>query len=392
MEYLCRFAYVISGITMSATRIHINPNILIWAIERVGKTVDEYIEENPKFQYWLDGSKLPTFKNVEQFAHKFYVPLGYMFLDNPPEETCPIPFFRSIDDKAHNINVYDTIKEMQERQEWLSDYLKKSGFDKVGYVGTFTPHDKIQSVCDRIREILNLPYNWAFGYNQIDSALKHITGRIEDCGTIVSFNSVAGFNNTRPLPVKDCRGFALIDDYAPFIFVNSKDAKVAQMFTLIHEFAHVLTGYSAGVGEAETESLSETERFCDKVAANFLVPDLLLKEEWDSGLGENYEVLSKKFKVSRFVIARRAMELGFISNARYFYCIKKWKNEALQDVAKSASGGNFYLSAIKKSSRTFLAHVNNALNRDMLLHMDAYRLTGLKGDTFHKILNSSSFV
>lgn len=118
------------------------------------------------------------------------------------------------------------------------------------------------------------------------------------------------------------------------------------------------------------------------VAASFLVPDLLFKEAWDA-VGENYEILSKRFKVSRFVLARRAMDLGFINREHFFQLYNSWINEP-RIKANDSQGGNFYPSAIKKSSRTFLIHVNNALNRNLLLHMDAYRLTGLKGDTFHK--------
>ncbi len=374
---------------MSVTRIHINRNILIWAVERIGKTVDEYAVENPAFLQWIDGTKLPTFKNVEQFARKFYVPLGYMFLNEPPVEVLPIPLFRNIDDRPYNVNVYDVVTEMQERQDWLSDYLRKMDFDRVDYVGAFTLANGIQEVSDKIRNILGLPYNWAFEYKSIDDALKYITRKIEDKGVVISYNSVVGFNNSRPLPVNECRGFALVDEYAPFIFVNSKDAKVAQMFTLIHEYAHILTGYSAGLGDANIEHTSAMEKFCDKVAANFLVPELLLKEVWASTHG-NYEILSKYFKVSRFVIARRAMELELIDRSRFFQLYNLWMNEP--KIQKDSSGGNFYPSAIKKSSRTFLIHVNNALNRNMLLYMDAYRLTGLKGDTFHKIINSPFFV
>lgn len=375
---------------MSIARIHINRSILIWAVERIGKNVDEYALENPKFQQWLDGTKFPTFKNIEQFARKFYVPLGYMFLENPPQEAFPIPFFRNIVDKSHNVNVYDTVIEMQERQEWLSTYLRRMDFGQIDFVGVFTVKDEIQEVCNKIMEILSVPYNWAFDYRRVDDALKYITKKIEDKGVIVSYNSVVGFNNSRPIPVKDCRGFTLVDDYAPFIFINSKDAKVAQMFTLIHEFAHVLIGYSAGIGEMNMEHSSDLEQFCDKVAANFLVPDLLFKEAWAT-VGENYGILSKQFKVSRFVLARRAMDLGFINREHFFRLYNNWINEPkVKD--NDSQGGNFYPSAIKKSSRTFLIHVNNALNRNMLLHMDAYRLTGLKGDTFHKILSSPFFV
>lgn len=375
---------------MSITRIHINRDILIWAVERIGKTADEYALENPKFQQWLEGTKLPTFKNIEQFAQKFHVPLGYMFLANPPKEVFPIPFFRNHVDRYHNINVYDTIIEMQERQSWLSAYLRKMNFEEIDFVGTFSIKNDIQEACNKIRDILQVPHNWAFDYRNVDDALKYITRKMEDKGIIVSYNGVVGFNNSRPIPVADCRGFTLVDNYAPFIFINSKDAKVAQMFTLIHEFAHVLTGYSAGLGEMNMEHASDLEQFCDKVAAYFLVPDLLFREAWAT-VGERYDVLSKRFKVSRFVLARRAMDLGFINRERFFWLYNRWNNEP-PIKTNERQGGNFYPSAIKKSSRSFLIHVNNALNRNMLLHMDAYRLTGLKGDTFHKIINSPFFI
>lgn len=375
---------------MSIARIHINRDLLIWAVERIGKTVDEYAQENPKFQQWLDGTKLPTFKNIEQFARKFCVPLGYLFLENPPQETFPIPFFRSNVNKCHNINVYDTIIEMRERQDWLSSYLRKMDFERIDFAGIFTVKNNVREVCDKIREILSLPCNWAFEFKTVDDALKYVTRKMEDKGIIVSYNSVVGFNNSRPIPVKDCRGFTLTDDYAPFIFINSKDAKVAQMFTLIHEFVHVLIGYSAGVGEMNMEHSSDLEQFCDRVAAEFLVPELLFVEAWKA-VGENYAVLSKQFKVSRVVLARRAMNLGLISREHFFRLYNGWINEPKVET-NDRRGGNFYPSAIKKNSRIFLIHVNNALNRNMLLHMDAYRLTGLKGDTFHKILNSPFFV
>lgn len=97
-----------------------------------------------------------TFKNIEQFARKFYVPLGYMFLENPPQEAFPIPFFRNIVDKSHNVNVYDTVIEMQERQEWLSTYLRRMDFGQIDFVGVFTVKDEIQEVCNKIMEILSV--------------------------------------------------------------------------------------------------------------------------------------------------------------------------------------------------------------------------------------------
>ncbi len=376
---------------MATTRIHINARILTWAIERVGYNVDDFLLRNPKIEEWINGTKLPTLKNLENFAKKLYVPLGYLFLPEPPIEECPIPFFRSTTNRQNNINIYDTVLVMQDRQEWLSKHLRLSGADRLNFVGVMNANmQKIDEACQQIREILNIPINWAFEFRTVDDAIRYLTIHLEDKGVIVCFNGVVGFNNKRIIPVKECRGFALIDEYCPFIFINNKDAKQAQVFTIFHELVHILIGYSAGFGDNEEYcNPTELETFCDNVAANCLVPSSLLLEEWRT-LGENYEILTKRFKVSRYVIARRAKEIGLISDQRYYYLYNKWNSEP-SIRTKVGSGGSFIPMAIKKTSRTFLAHVSNAISNNSLLCMDAYRLTGLKGDTFHKVVNSQDF-
>ena len=71
------------------------------------------------------------------------------------------------------------------------------------------------------------------------------------------------------------RGFALADPVAPFVVVNEKDSRTAWSFTLLHELAHLWlgqTGVSGYDGEAEVE------KFCDAVAARFLLdPQELLQ-------------------------------------------------------------------------------------------------------------------
>ncbi len=368
---------------MAISRININPVILSWAVERFGGNPMEYAEENEKFSSWMTGVAKPTLNELMSFAKKFYVPLGFMFLQTPPEERDSIPLFRRIADRKIGLNIKAEISALTDRQDWLSSYLRSENFDKLDYVGIFDENSDVKVISRKISETLHLPVNWAFECNTVEKALNYLTQIIEDKGTIVCFNSVVGFNNNRHISVADCRGFALVNDYAPFVFVNSKDAKSAQVFTLIHEFAHILTGYSAGIGEENLTNTTATERLCDKVAAEFLVNENLFREEWTRTNG-NFEILSKKFKVSRFVILRRAKELKFIDDRQFGTLYKKWKAEPIVEKSES-QGGQFYYSAIKKCSRTFLIHLDNALSSFKILNTDAYRLAGMKGDTFYNI-------
>lgn len=97
-------------------KIEINSNILLWAVERSGFNLDEISPKIPSFSSWLTRKK-PTLKQLEKFSQKVHLPFGYLFLENPPEEIIPIPFFRTIQLSKSKIslNVYDTILIFQKR-------------------------------------------------------------------------------------------------------------------------------------------------------------------------------------------------------------------------------------------------------------------------------------
>ena len=115
-------------------------------------------------------------------------------------------------------------------------------------------------------------------------ALRQLMAQAEGLGVLVMASSIVGGNPHRKLEVQEFRGFALVDSLAPLIFINAADSKAAQMFTLVHELAHLWLNES-GVSDTEAvkvpEHLSagqagEIERWCNAVAAELLMPKRLL--------------------------------------------------------------------------------------------------------------------
>lgn len=368
--------------------VNINANILTWAISRAGHELKAFTEKYPKVQQWLEGEKNPTVKQLEEFSKKVYIPFGYLFLHEPPAEKLPIPFFRSNGNQPDkvSINIYDTILLMQQRQDWLRNYLKDKDFKPLKFVGKYKSYTNIKAIVADIRTTLGLSENWASQFRTWQEALDHLVLQNEDIGIITVFNGVVENNGHRKIPVDECRGFVLVDELAPFMFINNGDWKSAQMFTIVHELAHIWTGHSAGFDFRKLMPANDpVEKLCDQVAAEFLVPEESFNEVWQKKPDIRYA--SRFFKVSEIVIARRALDLGKFSKQQFYAFYEEYSNREFVKKENQNPGGDFYATTRKRLSLTFASYINTAVKSGNLLFRDAYKLTGLKGDTFQKFFS-----
>jgi Zn-dependent peptidase ImmA (M78 family) len=220
--------------------------------------------------------------------------------------------------------------------------------------------------------------------------LRALRARIEAVGIIAVVNGVVGNNNYRKLDPEEFRGFLLIDDYAPLIFVNGTDGKAAQMFTLAHELAHIWVGQAAVFSLRDLQPApNPTERFCNAAAAEFLIPEAELPRAWrEAGSRpERFQLLARRFKVSELVAARRALDLGLITREAFFSFYNEY-NEDERRQSSAQSGGNFYATQNSRIGRSFAEAVARAVREGRLLYRDAFDLTGLRGATFDRYIAS----
>lgn len=371
---------------MSVTRLdNICPRMLVWAFERAGFNEERAVKAFPKLASWLSGESLPTVNQLQQFAKRFYVPFGYLFLQNAPAEELPFPMFRGEAGVMNNfdLNVYDTVNIIRTRQDWLEDYLVDNDIDTCQLVNRITLHTPIVEAVNILRDLLELDPRWAFSLTRTDVAVGLLTERLEQIGIFVAYNGVVGNNTQRALKVSECRGFALVNLVAPYIFVNSADSKSAQLFTLIHEVAHIMLGVSAGHAGEDIGSHYIYEKYCDMMSAEFLVPSQVLRETWNNDIKKQ----SRLFKVSEIVIARRAHDLGMLSDIDYRNFWQEYSHRPI--VEKKKGGGDFYLTSVKRVGRLFAIHVRNAVNSRQLEYTEAYRLTGLSGKTYQHFMTNN---
>lgn len=368
-------------------RVPIKPQILDWAVARSGKDRADLVKRFGKLDEWETGETAPTLKQLEDFARATYTPLGYLLLENPPEDRLPIRDFRTVmgrSPRRPSPNLLDTVHQMQRRQDWMREFLEKHDAEPLDFIGSATLETPVVEVASWIREKLGFHAQWAAAHATWEDALRALKRAIEEIRVLVFINGIVNNNTHRPLDAKEFRGFVLTDSLAPLIFVNGNDAKGAQMFTLAHELAHLWLGETGVFALPDLQpSENRIEEYCDKVAAEFLIPSETLRQVWNrsDNLRKKFQPLANRFKVSAIVAARRALDEGLIQRHEFL----EFYHGQIQH-AKRGSGGDFFKTQNNRVGARFAIAVDRATREGSLLYRDAYHLTGLTSDTFKKYL------
>jgi Zn-dependent peptidase ImmA (M78 family) len=213
-----------------------------------------------------------------------------------------------------------------------------------------------------------------------------------EAGFLVFRSGIVGGNTHRHLYTDEFRGFALCDDIAPLVFVNAADYKAAQIFTLAHELAHIWIGKS-GVSNQAVDYFSrgfdaEAEAFCDRAAAEFLVPAASFVAEWNRGADPSTELrrLAARFRVSAIVILRRALELDPILKAGFISLLEKARGFISErDEKVEEPGGDFHATFGARNGERFPSVILGALRGGRILYREAARLLDVRPSTVREL-------
>jgi len=328
------------------TRVPVNRELLQWACERSGIDHEDLVAKFKKLPEWESGETQPTLKQMEKFARTVHVPVGYLFLSQPPEEPVPIPDFRTLAGQAvarPSPSLLDTIYTCQERQIWYRDFVRVTRQPELAFVGSATVETPPETVAADMRETLGFDVAARRDVPTWTDALRKFIRQAEEAGVLIMVNGVVVSNNRRRLNPDEFRGFALSDPLAPLIFVNGADTKAAQMFTLAHELAHLWLGATAlsNLGAKPEQGFRREEVWCNAVAAELLVPLAALRADLqeDEPLPDAWSRLAHTFKVSTLVILRRLLDADWIDRAHFDIAWNTEINHLRHLAQQDGSGG-----------------------------------------------------
>lgn len=371
----------------------VTSGVLRWARARAGASVDAVAARLKvsvdDVMSWEEGRSRPSFAKARNLARFLGVPLGYLFLDEPPAEALTTQDLRRL---GHELaeelgaDFFAVYQDAKAKQAWYREHLIYMGAQPLAFVGSRTRDDDAVTVANGMRDVLGITAEWRRTTSNWEGMFRGLATKAETAGVLVLRNSVVGNNTHRPLSVNQFRGFALSDAYAPLIFVNTGDAQAAQIFTLAHELVHIWLNVSAisnyGVG-GTGEGYDPIEVFCNAVAAEFLVSRAEFAAHWDSALSleANADILGREFRVSGLVIARRALDLAQIDrNAfqRFYAQAAQQRREAPEEEGERRGGPDFYRVAKVRNSPTFARAVLNEAFEGRMLLRDAGQLLSVK--------------
>jgi Zn-dependent peptidase ImmA (M78 family) len=376
---------------------YINGSILAWARQRAGISSDTLVDKIHKnYLEWEEGVSLPTFKQAQKIAKKLSIPFGFLYLKEPPvieQATTDLRTIKDFDHHEYSIDLQAILEDAIRKQDWYIDYLKDDDTEVLPFVGKYSLDSPVKEIANDISHVLNFSLSDRQGRTP-EEFLRQLAGKAEDCGIIVLRNGKVGYNTRRTLDANEFRGFALPDPLAPLVFINTADYVPAQVFTLMHEIAHIWLnkGGVSSVGIIN-HSHNRTEKKCNDIAAEVLVPEENFIELWtqdDDSLDEKTTQLSKFFKTSKIVIARRATDLEFITKkdlaSFYGLLAARWNNKKANST--KPGGPSFYTTFPVINSKIVTDAVCRSIYSGKLLMNNGARLLGTTPKTLDNIAKS----
>ena len=372
--------------------VGVQPSVIRWARESMGMSIEDVAHKLKKsseevMAWESEGGASPTYSQLENLAYKvFKRPLAVFFLPAPPDEVPPVREFRTLPDTDLQTLHADTYLQVRKAHAYqltlkeIFDGSKPSG-RQIWKEAPLDMQLSVEAQALTVRKALGISLEDQLAWKSDELALKRWREAVEAEGIFV-FKA--------PFKQKDISGFCLLDTDFPLIYLNNSTTKTRQIFSLLHELAHLLFNVS-GISKFEASYVNRLptaerriEQFCNKVAAEILIPSDDFGQQI-AGFPSNtesvqdhlYATLASRYGVSREAILRRLLDLDRVSQAFYEQKAKFWASQK-----KAGAGGDWYASQNTYLSERFAREVIGRHYRNQISVEQASEFLGIKAKNF----------
>jgi Zn-dependent peptidase ImmA (M78 family)/uncharacterized protein YcgL (UPF0745 family) len=366
---------------MSEMPIH--PELLAWAMNDMsvdaGRLAHEIGKPERLVQSWLSGERKPHQGDLTRVAKTLGRSTQFFFLRRPPERSEMEAKFRSAvtgssSDPAAELRNLRSARAIQQIAEWWVEQEN---------VRTQLPPVSLEAAeyASIMREFLAWDPRTQVRASSKTAAFRDLREAVEETGIVVLLRDM-GENN--------CRGFSLPNGIAPVIAINSA-YKLASLrsYTLLHELAHVAKGTESVCHDGEASS---EERWCDRFAAAFLMPENHLRayfasKGWTSVPVEEIDrvrLISNRYKASWQSVGIRLRELGLAPQSVVDEVFSN-SREADGKQGFVPGGKTTPVNRYEEFGSTYTRAILGLRNRDQLTEIDARKRLNVDKDQLAKL-------
>ncbi|MDO9533841.1 MAG: XRE family transcriptional regulator [Bacillota bacterium] len=335
-------------------RANVNPDILVWARQTAGYSLEEAAYKIgmsiERLQAWESGNEKPTLRQLRIAGRVYRRPSALFYRHTTPEQPQTLPDFRLLSDSTIEIKpaLRFEIRRAFARRAIALEVSEQLGEQPPQLVFEGEMFEPPESLAGRIRELLQVTLKDQYSWSDHYEALRAWITAIEKTGVLVF--------QTGNVDINQMRGFSISQRPFPVVAVNGKDSPRGRIFTLIHEFVHIALdkGGICDLHDNDLDSDHAIEIYCNRVAGEVLVPkEALLSEsivrQNYSNIWEDYQIsqLSNCYMVSKEVILRRLLILGKTTEAEY----RRKRNEFVVAYKQQQAGKTGYVPYFRKVLR-----------------------------------------
>ena len=368
--------------------VNVNPQVMKWIIDSSGCEIEELAEKlnvhETVIESWKTKSEGIKITKLEKLSKYLKRPLAIFFLESPPKQA-DIADYRTVQNMQTVKLTKDTLVDIRNARYLQSIAKELMQLQGLNLYPNTRPGISTQVSPEKIakaeRKKLGFESNDVLLSKQAKKSTRDFYNVLRE-----SIESLNIFVFQASMPIKQVRGLALSGQLPRVILISSKDSVEAKIFSLLHEYGHVLLRKD-GLCIPETtfqksdQISQDIETWCNKFAASALMPkteflEEYLKLEKDMRLERVIDHLSCKFNSSKVATAIRIKNL--VSNPdtvnQYLHTLD---SSGITSKKKKGTGG---LSAvnqcISKKGKKFISLVLESKSRNVI---NNYNITDYLG-------------
>jgi Zn-dependent peptidase ImmA (M78 family) len=366
----------------------VKPALLVWARERSGLGLEEAASKmkiDPALlRAWEDGTEQPSIAQVRKLGEIYKRPLAVFFLQEPPTEFDAQREFRrlpGVTPQNESPEMRLALRTALFRREAARELYEQLGEPIPSFDAQADPSENPERVGARIRDLLGVSWETQLSWPTAYAALNTWRAAVERLGILVFQNG--------DMSVDEMRGISIPHGPLPVILLNSADAPHGRIFTLVHEFAHILltnAGHETSSLEGQRKPQDQKlERISNRFAAAALLPRaqfLTEVERYPMAARGDEEALRKlalrRLKVSPETILRRLVELGQTRAGIYRSMRREWQQRSWYSPPQGEGGPPLEVRVIASAGKPFVALVLDSYRRNAVSSSDVSDYLGMQ--------------